>query len=71
MRIRASILSLINFISLYSKLYLNFLIDILRLFIKIYIKLYDSINIILEALITFYIEVTLANNKNLKYSSNI
>ena len=66
---RVDILLLINLISLYSRLHLSFLTDILEVFIRTYIKLYNSIDVISDTLIIFYIEVVLASKENSLFSS--
>ena len=66
---RVDILLLINLISLYSRLHLSFLIDILKIFVRIYIKLYNSINIIFDTLIIFHVEVVLTSKENSLFSS--
>ena len=66
---RTSTLSLINLISLYLKLYLNFLINMLKIFVRNYIKLYNFINVISRILIIFHIEIVLMNNKYFSFNS--
>ncbi len=60
-------LSLINAISLYATIYLNALINVLSMSLIAFRRLYDLVELIIDALIVTYVNITV----NLKNNNSI